>query len=464
MRDLRDELLVPLGSVVMPAGTAGRPLRRPPVGHRAGRLGGARPRARRPRARGPAARRAGGRGAAVPRCRWTWASADSHAAVEVTGGLGRPPGGPAGHAPAPARPARAAARPARRPGRRPCGPGSTHDQTRLARRDPVAPAPGARPRGAVRAAAGRPAAGRAGRAVEAGEPLLEHLRDRRIAEVDPGAARTEEPRPGQVLAGRHRPGAATASTTWRGAARAGAGQARPLAARDGRASRPAASPLGGVVTEVRPGAEIRVRAAGLALRGAFAAGSAAHGRLELATDPFGELRPGGIDVGRAGSILVVGSRIDAEALTRARAMGVRGIVVASLPGKELRDFQASERRQRAALHPAPPFGVLALEGALRRPIAPPGGRPARAAGRDARSRCSSTRLRSCSRRSPRAAARAARPGADPERRRTRASRAGCSALRACAGSRPAWSWRRPGWRSRTSRRLDVPLGDLERFA
>jgi hypothetical protein len=126
-----------------------------------------------------------------------------------------------------------------------------------------------------------------------------------------------------------------------------------------------------VVVEVRPGAEIRVRAGGPALRGAIAAGSAARGRLELATDPFGELRPGGIDVGRAGSILVVGARIDAEALTRARAMGVRGIVVASLPGKELRDFQASERRQRAALHPAQPFGVLALDGTIRRPIAGP---------------------------------------------------------------------------------------------
>jgi hypothetical protein len=130
-------------------------------------------------------------------------------------------------------------------------------------------------------------------------------------------------------------------------------------------------PLGGEVIEVRPGAEIRVRAAGPALRGAISAGSAARGRLELATDPFGELRPGGIDVGRAGSILVVGARIDAEALTRARAMGVRGIVVATLPGKELRDFQASERRQRAALHPAQPFGVLALDGTLRRPIAGP---------------------------------------------------------------------------------------------
>lgn len=206
----------------------------------------------------------------------------------------------------------------------------------------------------------------AGGIVTAGEPLLEHVRDRHIVEVDarsgaegatrlpgtrwspvPGRRRTEPE--GELLA--PVPGK---RDRWR------------LVTGEHRDQIP--SPLRGVVTEVQPGAEIRLRATGLALRGAIAAGSAAHGRLELATDPFGELRPGGIDVGRAGSILVVGSRIDAEALTRARAMGVRGIVVASLPGKELRDFQASERRQRAALHPTPPFGVLALDGALRRPL------------------------------------------------------------------------------------------------
>ncbi len=210
-----------------------------------------------------------------------------------------------------------------------------------------------------------------GAVVAAGDPLLEHLRDRRIAEIEvrtaadadrPLAGSRWVPAPGR----RHRdhdgdgelltpvPGK---RDRWR------------LVTGDHRD--PLAAPLGGVVTEVRPGAEIRIRANGPALRGAFAAGSSARGRLELATDPFGELRPGGIDVGRAGSILVVGSRIDAEALTRARAMGVRGIVVATLPGKELRDFQASERRQRAALHAAVPFGVLVLDGAVRRPIASP---------------------------------------------------------------------------------------------
>jgi hypothetical protein len=83
------------------------------------------------------------------------------------------------------------------------------------------------------------------------------------------------------------------------------------------------------------------------------------------------VRASSLDVGLAGSILVVGSRIDAETLTRARAMGVRGIVVGGLASKERRDFVASERRQRAALHRLPPFAVLVLEGALRRPMAGP---------------------------------------------------------------------------------------------
>jgi hypothetical protein len=63
--------------------------------------------------------------------------------------------------------------------------------------------------------------------------------------------------------------------------------------------------------------------------------------------------------------------VDAEALTRARAMGVRGVIVSGLAGKERRDFLASEARQRAALHRLPPFAVLVLDGAIRRPIAGP---------------------------------------------------------------------------------------------
>ncbi len=67
----------------------------------------------------------------------------------------------------------------------------------------------------------------------------------------------------------------------------------------------------------------------------------------------------------------MGARIEAEALTRARAMGVRGVIVASLATKEQRDFLASEARQRAALHRLPPLAVLVLHGTLRRSISAP---------------------------------------------------------------------------------------------
>jgi hypothetical protein len=128
------------------------------------------------------------------------------------------------------------------------------------------------------------------------------------------------------------------------------------------------SPLAGIVREVRPGIGLSIRAAGAALGGVLALGDPTHGRLEIATDADGELRPRSLDVGSAGAILVVGARIDAEALTRARAMGIRGIVVATLPGKDRRDFLASEGRQRAGLHRLPPFGVVVLHGSQRRPI------------------------------------------------------------------------------------------------
>ena len=210
-----------------------------------------------------------------------------------------------------------------------------------------------------------------GTVVAPGDMLLEHVRDRRVDEVEVRTADGERPLAGSRWApapGRRRHGEHAADGELLAPTPGKAGRWR-LVTGEHRAQ--TTSSVAGIVIEVRPGAMIRLRIDGLALRGAFAAGASARGRLELATDPFGDLRPGGIDVGRTGSILVVGSRIDAEALTRARAMGVRGIVAASVASKDLRDFQASERRQRAALHVPEPFGVLALDGALKRTIATP---------------------------------------------------------------------------------------------
>lgn len=215
-----------------------------------------------------------------------------------------------------------------------------------------------------------------GATVQPGDTLLERLRDRRIDEVampaEPGVDAHADPAAGGRWAPRSSTGRLGHAATNEGELLSPVpGQPDRWRIVTGDQRDPVLSPLAGQVVAVRPGGEVRVKPAGHAFRGAFAAGSPAHGRLELATDPFGDLRPGGIDVGRAGSILVVGARIDAEALTRARAMGVRGIVVASLPGKDLRDFRASERRQRASLHPTQPFGVLVLDGTMRRAIPTP---------------------------------------------------------------------------------------------
>ena len=202
------------------------------------------------------------------------------------------------------------------------------------------------------------------------------------------------------------------------------------------------TPVGGDVIAVRPGGEVRLRAAGRALRGAFAAGSPAHGRLELATDPFGDLRPGGIDVGRAGSILVVGARIDAEALTRARAMGVRG------HRGRLAAGQGPARLPRLGATPARLAPSRRSRSASSSSTAPCGGRsrPGRSApGADRGPRglaARSTRPRSCSRRRTTTCRPSTPTGCACARDPAPAPRAGSSVRRACAASSAACSSRR----------------------
>lgn len=193
----------------------------------------------------------------------------------------------------------------------------------------------------------------AGESVVAGTPIAERVRDPRL--VDRVVPESADPRPGGRVA------EGELLFDWRGRWRVAGGEV----------TEPIETPVAGIVREVRPGTAIIVRATGRAMHGIVTLGGPAGGRLHVAAGVDGELRAGGLDVGLAGTILVVGSRIEAEMLTRARAMGVRGIIVGGLASKERRDFTASERRQRAALHRLPPFAVLVLEGAVRRPIASP---------------------------------------------------------------------------------------------
>ena len=290
-----------------------------------------------------------------------------------------------------------------------------------------------RGRGTHRRAAARPAARRDRRA-------------RGAACRGPARAGPAEPRRG---AERGRDAASTLH--WRGRWRVATGDiADPLE-----------TPFAGIVRDVRPGTGITIRAAGRGIRGIVALGGPTRGRLQRRRGRRAAARAASTS-GSAGTILVVGSRVDAETLTRARAMGVRGIVVAGLASKERRDFLASEARQRAALHRLPPFAVLVLDGAIRRPLAGAVQAVLGGAGRPRggdRHRPADARLRQAEPGHPGAAGRP-RPG--PGRR---AGRARGPVRR---GDRPAPVRRRRPPRGRLVRLADgtdaaVPLGDLERF-
>ncbi len=202
-----------------------------------------------------------------------------------------------------------------------------------------------------------------GEVVVRGAPLAERLRDPRTDVVEgpaaaepgawyvapPGRRRALEPDRGEFL---FRSG---------GRWRIGAGdQAEPLEA-----------PFGGIVREVSPGSCLTVETPARALLGADVLAGPSSGLLHRIAARDGQVRASEIDVGAAGMILVAGSSIDAEAITKARALGVRGIIVGGLGVKERREVMASERRGRASVHGLPPFAVLVLDGAIGRPIGSP---------------------------------------------------------------------------------------------
>lgn len=130
-------------------------------------------------------------------------------------------------------------------------------------------------------------------------------------------------------------------------------------------------PVVGVVRSARNGVEVTIEVAGAAIPGAIAAGEPSRGYLDVPRLTDGELWAGALDVGRAGAVVVAGNRISAQAISRARAMSIRGLIAGSVGQGELRDLEASQMRQKASLAPSVPFGLIALDGYQRRPIATP---------------------------------------------------------------------------------------------
>ena len=248
------------------------------------------------------------------------------------------------------------------------GPGSTAADARLvAPAEPLAPAPVAR----FRLRPGDRSLVVPGELVQVGQPLLTQARETALLEVPlrsdlgdliPGAELDlaqvqwtkgigrEQPRPGD-----------RAYLLYVGADRI----ARVVLA---RAPQTMTSPIEGVAEEVTA-SHVSVRASGIGLRGPVGWGQPVVGRVVLAVaSPDAELRSGAVDISAAGAILVAGARLDIEALTRARAIGVAGIICGGVVGRELQQLEESDVRQRAALHAITPFAILALDGFGRRPI------------------------------------------------------------------------------------------------
>jgi hypothetical protein len=141
---------------------------------------------------------------------------------------------------------------------------------------------------------------------------------------------------------------------------------RALHAVVARSPEPVASPVDGEVIRVGAGG-LLIRASGLGLRGPVGWGQPVLGRVVIGVaGPDAELRASAIDISAAGAVLVAGARLDIEAVTRARAIGVAGILCGGVVGRELLQLEESDERQRAALHSTTPFGLLALDGFGRR--------------------------------------------------------------------------------------------------
>jgi hypothetical protein len=210
-----------------------------------------------------------------------------------------------------------------------------------------------------------------GERVELGQPILEHFREVEPLEIASTAAVIRLP-PGAMLddvpveqSGRLGRRGATISQRTRVCEHGRDGITR-LAAGSGAVT--VMAPATGVVTAISP-ARLDLQVDGLVLDGLVGWGRPAYGRIVVAVDtPQAELASSRIDVGAAGAILVAGARVDIEALSRARALGVAGVITGGVASRDLRQLTLSEARQQASLHAAAPFALLALAGYGRTPI------------------------------------------------------------------------------------------------
>lgn len=204
-----------------------------------------------------------------------------------------------------------------------------------------------------------------GQPVELRQPIIKRFLEQEIVEI-PTTAAVVGMRPGDVLdqvpmpqTGRR--GRRGPTETYRACVlEHGRDGITRLAA--GRSEVTVLSPVVGFVEALVPG-RLDIRAEGVGISGEVAWGRPSAGRIVIAAEaPDAETRATAIDASAAGAVLVAGSRIDIEAISRARAVGVAAIISGGVAGSDMRQLADSELRQQAALHAAVPFAFIALGG------------------------------------------------------------------------------------------------------
>jgi hypothetical protein len=97
--------------------------------------------------------------------------------------------------------------------------------------------------------------------------------------------------------------------------------------------------IDGVVTEVLEGEGVVVEAEGAFIQGIFGVGGETAGILEMVTnDPAQELTDSALKEEHKGKVVIGGSRVDLAAITRARQIGIRAIVVGGIDDQVLRQL------------------------------------------------------------------------------------------------------------------------------
>lgn len=118
--------------------------------------------------------------------------------------------------------------------------------------------------------------------------------------------------------------------------------------------------LSGLVTDTIPGFGVTIETPGALVQGVWGSGRESYGLLSIGVaEPDGVMEAEQIEDTHNGSILVCGATLDADVLTRAQEMNVRGLIVGGLPD----ELRAGISRQ--------PVPVITTEGIGRIPISSP---------------------------------------------------------------------------------------------